>query len=257
MPPTPLAAIQLSAAVAALVLGPVALWARRGRQQRPRLHRAVHAAWVASLVATAAMALFLRDTHLLGRLGLDGPARARLSTMAGQIVSHTPVFVWGVLAALIVLGLSQARERRVSLARATVLPFAMVALSLWGTASLFASGPHLPLVLASWLAAALATFLPVMRLPAPLGTRFDAASNGFTLPASWMPMLLIVGVFALRYATNVALAMQPALSGDATFAAGIAAVSGLFTGGFGGRAARLWLLAQRRHAPRLPAPNIA
>jgi hypothetical protein len=175
---------------------------------------------------------------------------------AGQIVSHTPVVVWAVLAGLIVLGASQARARRVGLARATALPLAMVAMSLWGTASLFGSGAHLTLVLASWLAAAAAAFVPVMRLAAAHGTQFDAGSNSFVVPGSWMPMLLIAGVFALRYATNVALALQPALAADATFAAGVAALSGLFTGVFGGRAARLWRLAQQR-APLFAANPIA
>jgi len=49
---TPIIAIHLSAALGALVLGPVALWARRGHSQRiattqrPRLHRAAGYAWV-------------------------------------------------------------------------------------------------------------------------------------------------------------------------------------------------------------------
>ncbi|MEO8856790.1 MAG: hypothetical protein ABI343_07330 [Burkholderiaceae bacterium] len=37
---TPLIAVHMSAAVGALVLGPIALWARKGARQRPRLHRA-------------------------------------------------------------------------------------------------------------------------------------------------------------------------------------------------------------------------
>jgi hypothetical protein len=167
-------------------------------------------------------------------------------------VSHTPAFVWFVLAALIVLGALQARERRVSLARVTALPALMVVLSLWGTASLFATGPHVAAVLAAWTASALAAFLVVVRRAPPGGTRFDAATGSFVVPGSWMPMLLVVGVFALRYATNVALAIQPPLGADASFGTAIAACSGLFTGIFAARAARLRPLA-RRAAPPLPA----
>ncbi|HYF41758.1 MAG TPA: DUF2306 domain-containing protein, partial [Ramlibacter sp.] len=43
---TPLIAIHLSAALGAIATGPVALWARKGRVQRPRLHRAFGYAWV-------------------------------------------------------------------------------------------------------------------------------------------------------------------------------------------------------------------
>jgi uncharacterized membrane protein len=58
---TPLIAIHLSAALAALTLGPVALWARKGRQARPQLHRAFGNAWVTLMIVTALSALFIRN----------------------------------------------------------------------------------------------------------------------------------------------------------------------------------------------------
>jgi len=66
---TPAIAIHLSAALGALVLGPVALWARRGHAagasgQRPRLHRAAGYAWATLMLATAVSALFIRDYQL-------------------------------------------------------------------------------------------------------------------------------------------------------------------------------------------------
>jgi uncharacterized membrane protein len=69
MPPTPAIAIHLSAALGALAIGPVALWARRGHAagasgQRPRLHRAAGYAWVTLMLATAVSALFIRDHNL-------------------------------------------------------------------------------------------------------------------------------------------------------------------------------------------------
>jgi uncharacterized membrane protein len=61
---TPTIAIHLSAALGALALGPVAIWARRGANTRPRLHRAAGYAWVTLMVATAVSALFIRDFRL-------------------------------------------------------------------------------------------------------------------------------------------------------------------------------------------------
>jgi len=61
---TPVIAIHLAAALGAVLTGPVALWARRGRVQRPRLHRAFGYAWVTLMLATAISALFIRDFHL-------------------------------------------------------------------------------------------------------------------------------------------------------------------------------------------------
>jgi len=56
---TPVIAIHLAAALAATAIGPLALWARKGRTQRPRLHRAAGYAWVTLMVATAVSALFI------------------------------------------------------------------------------------------------------------------------------------------------------------------------------------------------------
>lgn len=61
---TPAIAIHLAAALAATALGPFALWTRRGRTQRPRLHRAAGYAWVTLMLATAVSALFIRDFQL-------------------------------------------------------------------------------------------------------------------------------------------------------------------------------------------------
>lgn len=61
---SPVIAVHLSAVGTATVLGPVALWARRSRQQRPRLHRAFGYAWVTLMLAAAVSALFIRDFKL-------------------------------------------------------------------------------------------------------------------------------------------------------------------------------------------------
>jgi uncharacterized membrane protein len=61
---TPLIAIHVTAAVLATATGPVALWARRTRAQRPKLHRAFGYAWVTLMVVTAVSAIFLGDPEL-------------------------------------------------------------------------------------------------------------------------------------------------------------------------------------------------
>jgi len=61
---TPIIAIHMTAAIGALVTGPVALWARQGRQKHPKLHRAFGYAWVTLMVITAVSALFIRGGSL-------------------------------------------------------------------------------------------------------------------------------------------------------------------------------------------------
>ena len=96
---SPLIAIHMSAALAAVALGPVALWARKGAVQRPRLHRAFGYAWVTLMVVTALSALFIRDfrlpniagytpIHLFIPWALLGLARAFQALARGQIGLH-------------------------------------------------------------------------------------------------------------------------------------------------------------------------
>ncbi len=61
---TPIIAVHMTAAALAVATGPVALWARKGRQQRPRLHRAFGYAWVTLMLVAAVSSIFIRDFSL-------------------------------------------------------------------------------------------------------------------------------------------------------------------------------------------------
>ena len=61
---TPLIAVHMTTALTAIALGPVALWARKISNPRPRLHRAFGYAWVTVMLTTASSAIFIRDYAL-------------------------------------------------------------------------------------------------------------------------------------------------------------------------------------------------
>jgi hypothetical protein len=63
--------------------------------------------------------------------------------MAWAVLWNTPLWVWGVLAVLLALGLVQARNRKVSGLLILLLPATMIPLSLYGVADHLA--PALPL----------------------------------------------------------------------------------------------------------------
>jgi hypothetical protein len=157
-----------------------------------------------------------------------------------QIIRNTPVWVWALLAALVALGYSQTRSRTVALRRVVILPVAMIFLSLYGTVSAF--GPS-PVVLGAWLAACAALATVVVLRPAPFGTAYDSVRRHYAMPGSWLPMLVIVGIFCTKYAVGVTLAMQPAMAHNPAFATLLGMLYGLFSGFFAGRALRLWRLA--------------
>lgn len=169
----------------------------------------------------------------------------------GPILRQTPTWVWGLLAALLALGASQLRDRSASLLRVSLLPLAMTAFSLWGTASAFANSPLLGRALAVWAGAAVLLVALLGRGRA--SASYDAATRRYALPGSVVPMALIVGIFLVKYGVGVELAMAPQLLRDAQYTLTVAALYGAFSGIFIGRALRLWRLALPARAAAIPA----
>jgi uncharacterized membrane protein len=112
---TPVIAVHMSAALGAVLIGPVALWARRGRVQRPRLHRAFGYAWVTLMLATAVSAIFIRDfslpniggytpIHLLVPVTLVSLFGAFYKLARGNVAGHRKVMQNLYFAACLVAG---------------------------------------------------------------------------------------------------------------------------------------------------------
>jgi hypothetical protein len=157
------------------------------------------------------------------------------------ILRNTPAWVWGLLVGLLALGATQLRDRTASLARVSMLPVGMTVFSAWGTISAFGTSGNLAEVVAAWFAAAAAAFALVA--PGRASARFHPVQRTYAMPGSVVPLLLIVGIFLVKYVVGVELAMAPRLVQDTQYALTVAGLYGAFTGIFVGRAARLWRLA--------------
>jgi hypothetical protein len=168
-----------------------------------------------------------------------------MSTFLITIVSRTPAWVWLVLAALVALGLLQARDHVVPRLRVILQPVALGALSLWGVAGAF--GLHAT-VEGPWLLGGLLGLAAtrVFHLPRQVSALPDGR---FAIGGSLIPLAMLMAVFFMRYAVNVSIAVVPALKADAGFAAMVALLYGLPTGLLAGRALRI--LAQRPAASAL------
>jgi hypothetical protein len=162
-----------------------------------------------------------------------------------QILAHTPVWVWALLAGLLALGLWQRRERRVRRGQLLLLPLALVALGLWSMAPGFVAQPVAALL---WLAAIAGAAGLGLRLPRPTAACWLPEEQRLFLPGSWVPMLIILCIFSLRYAAGVGQGLNPQWRGMAEVQWPLALVFGSLSGLFLGRA--LGLL-------RLTRPTIA
>ena len=157
-----------------------------------------------------------------------------------NIVQHTPFRVWFILAGLVALGLSQTRTRELSLMRVTVLPFVLLALSLAGVANAFGV---MPVALGTWLAGVTAALVLPRHLLTARGASWSVATGRLHVPGSWLPLVLILGSFAIKYVAGAGLAMHASLASDATFAGSCSLGFGSFSGLFLARSLALRSLA--------------
>lgn len=156
--------------------------------------------------------------------------------MIYQIITHTPAWVWGLLAALLVIGYIQTKPRTISLARSAILPTVMMVLSILGTVTTFALQPS---IAAAWLISAMVGIVLVLKIFSQSADRFDAAHQVFHVAGSWVPMILILGIFITKYGVGVAIGMHQNLAQNTMFATLVSALYGFFSGVFIGRAFRL------------------
>jgi hypothetical protein len=153
--------------------------------------------------------------------------------MLQQILVHTPVYVWVILAVLVWRGTAALREREMTVRSLFIVPVIMLALSLQDVVMKFGANP---VPLGAWAAAAAATTLLVWTRGrsriAPAATPGSAIVRG-----SWVPLAMMMAIFVTKYAAAVLLAVLPHARQDALLAAAVCALFGVFSGCFLGRLA--------------------
>lgn len=156
-----------------------------------------------------------------------------IGQFASQLVSHTPAWVWAILAFLVWRGVVEMRDREIARRQLFVLPLVMLALSMHDIVFKFGAGAA---VLAAWLAGCLAA--------ARLARRFGhsriapAAMPGrVRVRGSRAPLALMMAIFAFKYAISVILAVQPRSASQLSVLLAVGAVYGVFNGLLLGRLA--------------------
>ncbi|MGC4076917.1 MAG: hypothetical protein QM702_07750 [Rubrivivax sp.] len=167
-----------------------------------------------------------------------------------EILLHTPRWVFIVLAVLVVMGVRASRPQRASLRRCVGLPLALAAVSLLGTTSAFGTQPA---ALLAWALALAAGLTAMQRAIDTSGVRYAPDTGLFALPGSWLPLALMMAIFAVKFGAGVVLAVQPQAREAAPVVLGVSAAYGLFSGLFLGRAMALWAVARRALRPALAA----
>ena len=165
-----------------------------------------------------------------------------------QILTHTPLYVWAILAFLVYRGMAAMRDRDVEVRKLVLIPAVMLVLSLQDVSAKFG--------LEGWAFAAWAAAAAGMALVAGLaGSNRIAAS---TVPGhvrvrgSRLPLVMMMAVFFTKYVVSVLASIAPQLRQDTLFACIVCGLFGLYNGWFVGR-----LLADLATVRTLPAAAAA
>ena len=164
--------------------------------------------------------------------------------MLQQIFSHTPLYVWAILGFLVYRGVLASRAREVSLRKLCVIPLVMLALSLSGVQGSFGLAGVAPFAWAvgALAGASLAWMLTDARKIVAIPERASVQRSG-----SWMPLILMMSIFCMKYAVAVTLAIAPAYAHATSFIVPVCLAYGCFSGIFLGGLLRTVAVYRQAH----------
>ncbi|CDG81950.1 DUF6622 family protein [Janthinobacterium agaricidamnosum] len=149
--------------------------------------------------------------------------------MIRQIIQHTPLYVWAILALLVYRGLAASKQRQISVKKLHIMPVVMLLLSLQGVHGSFGLDGLAPL---AWMAGAAAGATLAWRLIDPANISADPRQGVITQPGSWVPLMLMMAIFCMKYIVAVMLAINPAHQHQLVFVIPVCALYGLCSGIF-------------------------
>jgi hypothetical protein len=185
---------------------------------------------VRAAVATVANMREDRAQPMLERQSEEEP-------MLIEILQRTPLWVFVLFFALLALGYSQSKDRKLSRSKVAILPAAMMVFSIYGVVSAFGLGP---VGLFSWAAGiAIAVALGVV-LGTPKGVTYSPATLSFSVPGGWLPLALMMAIFFTKFAIGVTLARSLSVASEPMFVDLVSLCYGFFSGPFLARAIVIW-----------------
>ncbi len=150
-----------------------------------------------------------------------------------QIIEKAPIWVWPLLLVLITLGLRMSRSRSVPPRPVIIISSAMLCVSGYGVISAFQG---LAPALMAWLAMLSIVLLLCQKMGYPRGWQFESSTQLMHVPGSWLPMVLFISIFLIKFAVGAALSLRSELAQQLGFALSVSALYGLLSGIFAARA---------------------
>lgn len=165
--------------------------------------------------------------------------------MLQQIIIHTPVWVWAILAFLVYRGILASRDRELNLKAITIIPVLMLGLAVQSMLASYGANLY---GIFSWSVAMLTGAVLSWRMLKQEQVRILPGADKVLYRGSWMPMLMMLTIFMLKYCVNVMLAVNGAWRSDLAFIATSSVLFGLCNGLFLGKMLRVLHMARQQAA---------
>ena len=147
-----------------------------------------------------------------------------------QTLQHIPLWVFGLFFALVALGWLQTRTRQVRKLQLLSAKVALTVVTLISVVQLWWPTPWLVIALISWALTGLLVSWALSQSAAPAGASFNPATQRFTLPGSWWPLVFFMAIFACKFVVGMLSAVAPEHIRSLPAAIGISALYGLLSG---------------------------
>lgn len=149
-----------------------------------------------------------------------------------QILINTPVWVYILFLFLLFLGIMQTKDRVLTIKKVFILPIILLVLSFFGTISAF--GIDIKAVLL-WLIGVVLGSCISLYYKIPKNVTYNKLEKNFFVKGSFLPLILIMIIFFLKYFVGVTKAVNPELLNKEIFIIIVSSMYGILSGIFFGR----------------------
>lgn len=163
--------------------------------------------------------------------------------MVSQILTNTPLWVFGLFFVLLALGIVQMRPRKAPMRRIIISPVVFLVLSFVGVVTAFGFSAE-PLL--AWLAGYLLAAFVTRQASSNIGNSFDSTNRTFYIGGSSLPLALMMSLFAIKYFVGASTGMRADFTLHPLFPVVVSLLYGACSGAFAGRAWKLFELTNSK-----------
>lgn len=146
-----------------------------------------------------------------------------------EILQKTPLWVYLLFIVLLIFGIKQTKDRTAPRTALLLLPAGMMAYCLFDMIYTIGFYGHR---LTLWSTGTVIAWLFSIAFLAPKGLKYNLTTRKFFVPGSWVPLIIMMGIFSVKYVQGAITALSPEITKTYLFASIFSFLNGVFFGIF-------------------------